>query len=189
MSCTASRPAASCLTRHGCFSAPVPTSRNAKTRSGASTAIRPAPPWAEPAGLRQSAQRVRTGHQAPASRRTRRTGIFAIDQRADRLGPRWRHHPAQVAGLVDPARGVLTGIDRLASPPAAVDLHLQAVEARLKLLPAVERGYHHMPSLPALRVIAVVTDDEALDAVIFGVHVRHSSTVTTAIRSNHLQLS
>jgi len=35
-----------------------------------------------------------------------------------------------------------------------------------------------MPSFPPLRVIAVVTDDEALDAVVLGVYARHGATVT-----------
>jgi len=83
---------------------------------------------------------------------------------------------------------VLTGIDRLTGLPAAVDLRVHALEAGLELSLAVERGYHHMPSLPALRVIAVVTDDEALDAVIFRVHARHSSTVTRSIGASICKL-
>ncbi len=82
---------------------------------------------------------------------------------------------------------MLTGIDRLTGLPAAPDVRLHALEAGPVLSLAVERGYHHKPSLPALRVIAVMTDDETLDAVILGIHARHSSTVTLATPRDHLQ--
>jgi hypothetical protein len=83
---------------------------------------------------------------------------------------------------------VLTGIDRLTGLPAAPDVRLHDLETGSVLPLAVERGYHHMPSLPPLRVIAVMTDDETLDAVIFGIHARHSSTVSLATPWDHLQI-
>jgi hypothetical protein len=73
-------------------------------------------------------------------------------------------------------------IDRLSAISAGLDLGLNASHAGAVFLLVVERGNHDMPPFPPLRVITVMADDEALDAVIFGVHARHSSTVTLGIR-------
>jgi len=80
------------------------------------------------------------------------------------------------------SRGVLTRIDRLTGLPAAPDLRLHTLHAGPELRLVVERRHHHMPPLPPLRVIAVMTDDEPLDAVVPGVNSRHKPTVSPAIR-------
>src|SRR6516164_6534512 len=72
------------------------------------------------------------------------------------------------------SRGVLTRIDRLTGLPAAPDLRLHALHAGPELPLIVERRHHHMPPLPPLRVIAVMPDDEPLDAVVAGVNSRHN---------------
>jgi hypothetical protein len=77
---------------------------------------------------------------------------------------------------------VLTRIDRLTAFPARLDLVPHTVYAGGKLLLVVERRHHHMPSLPSLRVIAVVANDEALDAVVLGVYSRHSPRLTPVIQ-------
>jgi hypothetical protein len=89
--------------------------------------------------------------------------------------------PAQIARLVHASRRVFTGIDRLTAFPAGADLVLNSVHAGAIFLLIVERGDHDMPPFPPPRVITVVTDDEALDVVVFGVYARHSQTVTPAI--------
>jgi hypothetical protein len=82
--------------------------------------------------------------------------------------------PAQIPGLVHSSRRVLAGIDGLTALPPSLDLVLHTVHAGVKLLLVVERGHHDMPPLPALRVVAVVTDDKPLNAVILGINSRHS---------------
>jgi hypothetical protein len=82
---------------------------------------------------------------------------------------------------------MFSSIDRLSAISAGLDLGLNARHAGAVFLLVVERGDHDMPPFPPLRVITVVADDEAPDAVIFGVHARHSPTVTPGIRSDHLQ--
>jgi len=73
---------------------------------------------------------------------------------------------------------VFTGIDRLTGLLAAPDFRLHSFHAGPRFPLVVERRHHDMPPLPALRVIAVVTDDEALDAVVVGVNVRHRPRVS-----------
>ena len=68
-------------------------------------------------------------------------------------------------------------VGRLSAFPARPDLASNARHAGVGFLLVVERGNHDMPPLPPLRVIAVMVDDEALDAVIIGIRARHSSTV------------
>jgi len=85
--------------------------------------------------------------------------------------------PEKITGLVDDYRRMFSRVDRLSAFPARPDPASNARHAGVGFLLVVERGNHDMPPLPPLRVIAVMADDEALDAVIFGVHVRHSSKV------------
>jgi len=87
------------------------------------------------------------------------------------------------------SRHVLCRMDLFTAFPAGLDLGLNALHAGAVLLVVVECGDHNMPPFPPMRVITVVTDDETLDAVIFGVHARHSSTLTPAIRSDPLASS
>jgi|SRR5215813_3865518 len=88
--------------------------------------------------------------------------------------------PAQIPRLVHNPRGVLTRIDRLTALAAAFNPGPDPLDAGEKLRLVVERGHHHMPPLPPLRVMAVVAGDEALDRVVPGVHSRHRSTVSPA---------
>jgi len=94
--------------------------------------------------------------------------------------------PAQITGLVHDPDACSPG-SRLTAIPAGLDLGLNDRHAGAEFLLVVKRSDHDMSAFPPLRVITVVADDEALDAVIFGVHARHSSTVTLAIRSDHPQ--
>jgi hypothetical protein len=77
---------------------------------------------------------------------------------------------------------VFTRIDRLTAFSASLDLVPHAVHAGAKLLLVVERRHHYMPSLPSLRVMAVVANDEALEAVVLGVYSRHSPRLTPVIQ-------
>jgi hypothetical protein len=72
---------------------------------------------------------------------------------------------------------VLARIDFLTSLPASLDLRPDFPHAGVRLHLAVERRDDHIPPLAPLRVIAVVVNDEPLDAVIVGVNLRHRPTV------------
>jgi hypothetical protein len=85
--------------------------------------------------------------------------------------------PAQIAGLVYDARGVLSGINALTAVAANLDLIPHSVQPGAKFRLVVERGNHHVPALPPLRVIAVMADDEALDAIVPRVNSRHSPRI------------
>jgi len=73
---------------------------------------------------------------------------------------------------------VLTGIDRLTTAPAGLDLIPHIVHAGAELRLVVERSHHQMPAFPPLRVIAVVPDDEALDVVVPRINCCHNPRVT-----------
>ena len=84
---------------------------------------------------------------------------------------------AAISGLVHGSRRMLARIDRLTAVPAALDLVPHALHAGEKLHLVVERGHHHMPALPPLRVIAVMVGDEAPYVVVLGVNPRHRPRV------------
>ena len=86
--------------------------------------------------------------------------------------------PAPITRLVHDSGRMLSRIDRLTAFPARLDFGLNALHAGAVFLLVVERGDHDMATFPPLRVISVLTDYEALDAVVFGVHARHRLTVT-----------
>jgi hypothetical protein len=91
--------------------------------------------------------------------------------------------PEKITGLVDDYRRMFSRVDRLSAFPARPDLASNARHAGVGFLLVVECGNHDMPPLPPLRVIAVMADDEALDAVIFGIHLGHSSTVPRPLQA------
>src|SRR5579871_735384 len=93
----------------------------------------------------------------------------------------------QIPWLVHVSRHVLARVDRLTGLPAAPDLRLHVLHAGPELRIVIECRHHHMPPLPPLRVIAVMTNDKALDAVVLGVNTRHKPTVSPAIRHHHPQ--
>lgn len=95
--------------------------------------------------------------------------------------------PAQVPRLPHGSRRVLNRIDRLTAVPAALNLIPHTVHTGVKFLLIIERAHHDMPPFPPLRVIAVMADDEALDAVVPGVNSRHSSRLTPVMGHHHLQ--
>src|SRR5215470_11121703 len=84
----------------------------------------------------------------------------------------------EIPRLMHHARRVLTRINRLTALPAPRDLSPDALHAGQILRPVIKRGHHHMPPLPPLRVIAVVTGDETPNGVILGVHSGHRPTVS-----------
>jgi hypothetical protein len=73
---------------------------------------------------------------------------------------------------------VLTRIGRLTAIPASFNLIPYSAHAGAKFLLIIERGHHHMPPFPSLRVIAVMADDETLDAVVPGFNSRHNPRLT-----------
>jgi hypothetical protein len=85
---------------------------------------------------------------------------------------------AAIPGLVHDPGHVLARINPLTAALAALDLALDALHAGAKLRLVVERGHYHMPPLPPAGVITVMADDEAPDAVILGVNLRHRPRVS-----------
>jgi hypothetical protein len=81
--------------------------------------------------------------------------------------------PAEITGLVHNSGRVLPRIDALSAFPALSDLGPDALDARKKLGFVVERGDHHMAPLPPRRVIAVVMDNKAPDAVVLRLNSGH----------------
>jgi len=65
---------------------------------------------------------------------------------------------------------MLTRIDGLTALLAAADLRMDARQAGAELRLVIEHGHHHVPTLPPLRVIAVMADDETPYVVVFGVN-------------------
>jgi hypothetical protein len=159
-------------------------------RSAGHRRLRPLPQRGEPGGRRESVL-GRTALGAGDERVGRqfqlldpRPGNRMPDRPANQVSGRC---PAQIPGLVHNSRRVLTRIDRLTAFLASLDLVSHTVHAGAKLLLVVERRHHHMPSLPSLRVIAVVANDEALDAVVLGVYSRHSPRLTRSYSIHYLQ--
>jgi hypothetical protein len=86
---------------------------------------------------------------------------------------------AEITGLVHNSGRVLPRIDVLAAFSALPDLSPDALDAHKKLAFVVERGHYYMPPLPPRRVIAVVTDDKALNCVVLRVNSGHRPKVKT----------
>jgi hypothetical protein len=94
---------------------------------------------------------------------------------------------AAIPGLVHFSRHMLAGVDSLTAVPSAFNLLPHAVYAGKKLWLGVECRHHHMPPLPPRRIIAVMTHDETLYAVVFGVNSCHRPRVASSFGINHPQ--
>jgi hypothetical protein len=79
-----------------------------------------------------------------------------------------------VARLKFGSGDVLARIDVLASGSAALYRLRLGLEAGVELPAAGERRHHDVPALVALRVVPVVIDDAAAQAVILGVNSGHN---------------
>jgi hypothetical protein len=91
---------------------------------------------------------------------------------------------AQIPRLVHNPGCVLAWLNRLTGLPTLPDVRLHAIHTGLKLPLIVERSHHDMPPLPPLRVIAVMTQDKAIDAVVVGINSRHRPTLSRAQRAS-----
>jgi hypothetical protein len=91
--------------------------------------------------------------------------------------------PAQVSRLEENAGGVLTRIDVLAAVTPLCDLRRDALHGRMELPLVVERRHHNMTPLPPRGVVPIVTDDEAGDAVVLRVNLRHSARLRAFLLS------
>jgi len=79
-----------------------------------------------------------------------------------------------VAWLVDGSGDVLARIELLANGPAPLEPLRLGLKAGIELPSAVERGNDDVPALMTLRVISVVVDDVAAQAVVVGVDSGHN---------------
>jgi hypothetical protein len=84
--------------------------------------------------------------------------------------------PALVAGFADDARDILSDLGR-SSVLAARDLRGCCFEKAAVLALVVERRYDNVPSFVPFRVVAIVPHDEAPDAVILRIYLRHRESV------------
>ena len=84
--------------------------------------------------------------------------------------------PALVAGFADDARDILSGLCR-PRVLAARDLSSRCFEKAPVLALVVERRYDNLPSFMPFRVVAIVLHDEAPDAVILRIYLRHRESV------------
>jgi len=105
-----------------------------------------------------------------------RPGSHPVPQRPHDQPPVRR--ATAIPGLAHDSRYMLARIDMLTAAPAALDLLPHVAYAGEELWLVVERGHHHMPPLPPLRVIAVMADNEAPHAVVLGVNSRHTQRVS-----------
>jgi hypothetical protein len=80
------------------------------------------------------------------------------------------HHPGYVFGVVD----VVTAFFPRAKLPGPL------FDIGVELVGVVEGGYHDVSALSSIRVIAVVLNDPAIDAVIIRVHLGHAGSIRAA---------
>ena len=73
----------------------------------------------------------------------------------------------QIPRLMHHSRHMLTRIVGLIALLAVADLRIDARHTGAKLRLVIERGHHHVPPLPPLRVIAVMAADETPYVVVF----------------------
>jgi hypothetical protein len=84
------------------------------------------------------------------------------------------HHPGYVFGVVD----VVTAFF------ARAKLRGPLFDFGVELVGVVEGGYHDVSALSPIRVIAVVLNDPAIDAVIIRVHLGHAGSIRAASDPN-----
>jgi hypothetical protein len=60
---------------------------------------------------------------------------------------------------------------------ACAKLWCSLLDVGVKLLGIVERGHHDMSALSPIRVIAIVPNDPAIDAVIIWIHPGHGHSI------------
>lgn len=84
------------------------------------------------------------------------------------------HHPGYVFGVVN----VFTAFF------ARAKLRGPLFDIGVELVGVVEGGYHDVSALSPIRVIAVVLNDPAIDAVIIRVHLGHGGSIRAASDPN-----
>jgi hypothetical protein len=84
---------------------------------------------------------------------------------------------ASVSRLIHLPRYIFDGIDVVTALSASAKLRRPLLKVSVKLVGVVERGHYNVPAFSPIRVIAVVPNDPARDAVILGICPCHGGSI------------
>jgi hypothetical protein len=84
---------------------------------------------------------------------------------------------ASIPRLLHKPGYVFSGIDVFTALPAGTEPRRSLLDIGVELVPVVECGHHDVPALAPIRVIAVVPNDPATDAVVVRIHPSHDCSI------------